>query len=180
MRTSNNLTFEIKVYQSSILEKLFIWFILFLWGFGFLMVFIEVNDKIIARTSVLLEFSLISLWYFYKYFIQIPKITGCISINDKYIEFNKSVIEIKEIEYISINFKDYRGKIKISRTEFPFPSLGINNEIKIYTKKGSLFESNFFVEKKKDRKKIDKYINYWSEMNIRTEYLINNVPVYIS
>ncbi|TCO02442.1 hypothetical protein [Natronoflexus pectinivorans] len=180
MTEYRDLSLEIREYPNSLFEVILIWFILLLWGFAFIMFFIEVNDKIIARISVLLGVYIMIIWYFSKYIFQTPKIIGHIFINQNYINFKKNNIEIKQIEFLGIKCNDYRGKIKIKRTEFPFPSLGTKNEIKIFTKNGLLFESEFFIRKKKDIKRFDKFIKHWSELDIRIQYIVNNKAVYMS
>ena len=174
MNKTHSVKFEIREYPSGTNDQIFFVLILFLFAFGFLMIFIEVDDKIIARHTVLLSMILIIVWYLLKFFFQKPKIDGFIEITIDYVNFKGEEIITEDIEFISINFKDYRGRIVPKRREYPLPRFGINNEIYIQSKSGVVYSSKFFVKRKKDRKKIDRFVKIWIDKNIKTQYLVED------
>jgi len=174
LNKTNCLKFEIREYPTGIKEWIFIKFILFLPVFGILMFFIEDKEQDIGRYSVLAGVFSFVLWYLFKFFIQKPDISGCIEITNEYVNFKDQQIATEEIDYISINFKNFRGRFVPKRNEYPLPKFGINNEIHIRLKSGGSYSSNFFVKNKRDRKKIDPFIKLWIDGNIQTQYLVDD------
>ena len=140
-------------------------------GLGLLIPFINVNPVV---NPVVIGFTLLILNELITFFFSKPIIKGLIVINYDSINFSGTIIKIENMDYFAIRYLDYRGKIVYSRSEYPLPKSGTNNEIKLRTKSGEYFESNFFIARKRDRKKIDKFINYWIEKGIKIDYIIEN------
>jgi len=176
--TNEKLTFEVREYPEKLSDKIIIWFIIIILSFGLLMAFIEISpEKIITRFCILIGIFLLIVWYLVMFFFKRPNILGRIVIDYETIDINETKINSFDIEYISVRLNDYRGKISFSRSVYPLPSLGINNEIIVRLKTGQLLETNFYIARKKDRKKIDRYIHYWFDKNIMIDYFIEKEKI---
>jgi hypothetical protein len=176
--TDETLTFEVREYPDKLSDKIIIWFIIIILCFGLLMAFIEISpEKIITRFCILIGIFLLIVRYLVLFFFKRPNILGRIVINYETIDINETKINSFDIEYISVRLNDYRGKFSFSRNVYPLPSLGINNEIIVRLKTGQTLETNFYIARKKDRKKIDRYIHYWCDKNIMIDYFIEKEKI---
>jgi hypothetical protein len=171
---NKSIVLEIRDYEKKFQDNLTAIVVLFLFGFGLLMIFIEVDDKIIGRYSVLIALVILIIGYLNIYFFRKPEIKGLITIKFDYIDFLGTIIKVEDFEYFAIRYMDYRGKIVFKRNEYPLPQFGTNNEIKLKAKSGLYYEANFFVARKRDRKKIDQFVYYWINKGIKLDYLIGD------
>jgi hypothetical protein len=161
-------------YPNKLSDYIILLFIIISFVFGFFMVIFQDPEYQIGGKVILFSLTLFLSLYFIKYFFREAKVKDIIIVSTEFIQFNDIFIEVENLKYIAINFKDYRGRVAFKRNEFHLPRFGNNNEIKIQTNTGDFFESNFFVASKKERDKIDKYIHLWLSEGIRVDYLIDD------
>lgn len=169
-----SMLLEIRDYKCEFQDKFLTILSFLLFGFGLIMIIIENEDSKIGSYSTLVGVAVLIMNYLFIYFLRQPLIKGRIILGFDSIDFIGTIIKTEDIEYFGLRYLDYRGKIGFSKYEYPLPRLGINNEIKLKTKSGLFFETKFYVARKTDRKKIDRFIQHWINNGIRIDYLIED------
>ena len=174
MNNDKSLVLETRDYTDELRDTLLALIVLLLFGFGLIIILIDDDYKAIGSYSALTALFVFIVGYLNVYFFRNPKITGSIVIRFEEIDFQGTLLKLEDVEYFAIRYLDYRGRVVFKKYEYPLPQLGINNEIKIKVKSGKSYATTFFVGKKKDRNKIDPYINYWQKEGVNLDYIIGD------